>query len=1076
MSHSIFVTSVEEFVPKGKHSYDSFLLVFGRDPQKKPYTIVIEDFYPAFSINVKGLTLEDQDAMVAQLEDAVPYPGFPHAPVVETRHETVRRRAMAYSPFPQETLKIMYRNPSIKRFIYQEEVQFDTFTIEAGGVWIDGIDTVTKGRLQVGVDIELIDYDRSWSTQLLAQLFQRHDLRLCDYWDFLELRPWVPSDDRAEGPLLQSQTGQTVWTTSWKHIRACALKGVARTGHVKLMSVSLRAFSSVSQEDHEWHRPDPKRDAIQCISAMAWYNTDDPQGIPPAHKKSRKQWDQWVSYQRDLTYWSGMQKWHRSLRHQDEAEAKEIQRRLDRLKPVEEAKQEFLQVDTHPAIRTFTGSERTLLNEFSLYIAQEDPDVILYTEDESPVEYLSERLGRQTDGKRFHMLMGRMCNQKNNKWRVLGRHAMSYTRIWQMDNEGGVFSPKLEETTFPVSTQHVKVYAGLLPPPGLMDPIMAHTMEDEDALSQAIQQTRTEVFMLHGCEGQNRKLDLFAAQSNLLFTNITAIVEKRSVFMVTNMLYVNSIRQGFLPNTLEQNQPLYLVPHEMRTLRSFDEMTDFKYRRPIHSDSRKKKTNGKRMSLFGKKPVKTKRTKFISKEQAVHQTDHATDQEALIKAKHVGGKVQESDKGKHFNVFTWDFASLYPSIGIAYNMCTSMIVYEDMKEYVEAHPELEREYIPIGNGKDCLVVIQSPDNIIPRMWKELLSSRKVEKKKLKAATDPMMIHKHDTNQKAIKISANSIYGVLTFILKWIAKMICLIGQHMIGVVRDCVEQKYDANTIYGDTDSIMIQLPNSKHIHRDEIKQRMFDLWPGYVEMGRYMTDNFFKPPNDLEMERGYTIFYAFDKKMYIGVCTEENPGGPYKRLMKGLPHIKRDRCGFVRNELGPRTADELVEPAPHGLIKLTVDYHMYLLYSHQVPLHQLSLTKRLGETSTVQIHQEVANKLKAAGGRLYRQGDRVRYVVRTGPEDLSHRGEDPLVFLEQNYQLDYEYLFESQIEQAIFKIIQYEGLDITTMRNTYLRQARQASAPLSSSLQLGSGNARSIPVHCATQKNQGTTNDVENT
>ena len=68
----------------------------------------------------------------------------------------------------------------------------------------------------------------------------------------------------------------------------------------------------------------------------------------------------------------------------------------------------------------------------------------------------------------------------------------------------------------------------------------------------------------------------------------------------------------------------------------------------------------------------------------------------------------------------------------------------------------------------------------------------------------------DGRQLALKISANSVYGftgatVGQLPCLQISSSVTLIGRQMIEKTKKLVEEKYGAEVIYGDTDSVMVK-------------------------------------------------------------------------------------------------------------------------------------------------------------------------------------------------------------------------------------------------------------------------------
>ena len=118
-----------------------------------------------------------------------------------------------------------------------------------------------------------------------------------------------------------------------------------------------------------------------------------------------------------------------------------------------------------------------------------------------------------------------------------------------------------------------------------------------------------------------------------------------------------------------------------------------------------------------------------------------------------GAVVIEPTKGFYKEpIATLDFASLYPSIMMAHNLCYSTLVRRvDKSKYA---PEDITE-TPSG---DLFVKTTKKKGILPMILEELIGARKRAKQELAKATDPFERAVLDGRQLALKISANSVYG------------------------------------------------------------------------------------------------------------------------------------------------------------------------------------------------------------------------------------------------------------------------------------------------------------------------------
>lgn len=127
------------------------------------------------------------------------------------------------------------------------------------------------------------------------------------------------------------------------------------------------------------------------------------------------------------------------------------------------------------------------------------------------------------------------------------------------------------------------------------------------------------------------------------------------------------------------------------------------------------------------------------------------------------------------------------------------------------------DYVQTPNN-DLFVTASRRKGLLPTILDDLLSARKRAKADLKKETDPFKKAVLDGRQLALKISANSVYG---FTGATVGKLPCLAisssvtayGRQMIERTKQEVEAEYsiangkawDAEVIYGDTDSVMVK-------------------------------------------------------------------------------------------------------------------------------------------------------------------------------------------------------------------------------------------------------------------------------
>lgn len=168
-----------------------------------------------------------------------------------------------------------------------------------------------------------------------------------------------------------------------------------------------------------------------------------------------------------------------------------------------------------------------------------------------------------------------------------------------------------------------------------------------------------------------------------------------------------------------------------------------------------------------------------------------------------GATVLEAQSGAYYTPITaLDFASLYPSIMMAHNLCYSTLVMDE-KKYGNV-PGVEYETFTLGSGKSYKFA-QNVPSLLPTILAELKQFRKQAKKDMATATTQAMKEVYNGKQLAYKISMNSCYG-FTGAAKGmlpcvaIASSVTFKGRSMIEETKNYVEANFPgAKVRYGDS-------------------------------------------------------------------------------------------------------------------------------------------------------------------------------------------------------------------------------------------------------------------------------------
>ena len=244
-------------------------------------------------------------------------------------------------------------------------------------------------------------------------------------------------------------------------------------------------------------------------------------------------------------------------------------------------------------------------------------------------------------------------------------------------------------------------------------------------------------------------------------------------------------------------------------------------------------------------------------------------------------------------VATLDFASLYPSIIQAHNLCYTTLLN---KTAVDKMGLVKNEdYIVTPNG-DLFCTAKIRKGLLTQILEELLGARKRAKKELALETDPFKKAVLNGRQLALKISANSVYGITG---ATVGKLPCLAiassttsyGRQMIERTREEVQATYtiengyefDAQVIYGDTDSVMVKF-GPKDL------KKVMKLGQ---EAAEFVSAKFPKPIK-LEFEKVYFPYLLINKKRYAGLYWT-SPEKYDKMDSKGIETVRRDNCRLVQ-------------------------------------------------------------------------------------------------------------------------------------------------------------------------------------
>ena len=399
-------------------------------------------------------------------------------------------------------------------------------------------------------------------------------------------------------------------------------------------------------------------------------------------------------------------------------------------------------------------------------------------------------------------------------------------------------------------------------------------------------------------------------------------------------------------------------------------------------------------------------------------------------------------------VATLDFASLYPSIMRAWNMCFSTILsnHTEAKErgYVWSDTMEKPSYRPVRTftypegGKFeyqtkendiCFVTREQRRGILPELLEELHSERKLAKKQRKAFKEGSMEYNVlDGRQLALKVCMNSMYGFTGaskgFLPeKRIASAVTRAGRGMANETKFMCEDRYKeygVKVVYGDTDSVFVHFPKSlcPGETREEIIKNANKIGE---EMG-VMCTKAFLPPNDLEFEKVYYPLLLKGKKRYAGFKYE--PGCKPKLDVKGFECVRRDFAPIVsktqKKVFVLLCEQNNVDGAVQYARQVVVD-----LLEGRVPLDDLILSKQLtrppSQYKNPQPHVELAKYLQKTlpSTQAPKTGDRINYIIKPGRGKTFERAALPQDVIDGKCSVDNRWYLDNQLKEPLTRVFE---------------------------------------------------------
>jgi DNA polymerase elongation subunit (family B) len=403
------------------------------------------------------------------------------------------------------------------------------------------------------------------------------------------------------------------------------------------------------------------------------------------------------------------------------------------------------------------------------------------------------------------------------------------------------------------------------------------------------------------------------------------------------------------------------------------------------------------------------------------------------KMKFKGATVLEPKRGAYMcPISGLDFASLYPSIMVAYNLCHSTKMLSDEHD----HPDVPREslYTTVLSAGRQTTFVQSNHRrgVLPQILLNLWAMRKQLKKLMAKADDEgneLLEAVYNAKQLAVKVAMNSIYGFCgadngKLPMKDIAETVTANGRMLIDRTKNYVEEWYPCEVVYGDTDSVYVRF------YLDELPERLrnppsdeerTELMRWVFQRSTEAADRItaqFQKPIELEFEKVFYPLLLFKKKRYTGIIFEK-PEVPKKMDFKGLSITRRDFAPFVKRVYGTVLATILQRRDIDNAFRYAEDEIMKLVtgqFGVQELVVSRSISKKPDEYANQNApHLVVAKRNATRTGVDIRVGDRVEFVFRKGVGKQYELADDPSMVAPND--ADGTYYYDHQIRSSLAEV-----------------------------------------------------------
>ena len=350
-----------------------------------------------------------------------------------------------------------------------------------------------------------------------------------------------------------------------------------------------------------------------------------------------------------------------------------------------------------------------------------------------------------------------------------------------------------------------------------------------------------------------------------------------------------------------------------------------------------------------------------------------------------------------------------------------------LNERKDTRKKIEYSTLILKDGKELIGFIEEKDELyIVSDIDKKTTIRKDEVLEINKTYNKFECAVFDALQNAYKLTANSLYGQIgartsPIYLKEIAACTTSTGREMILLAKDFVEKNYNADVIYGDTDSIFCKF-RIKDVNGIDIFGK--EALKGAIKIGMEIEGKIkgiLPYPQKLNYEKCMYPFILFSKKRYVGNLYEKDDVN-FKQKSMGIVLKRRDNANIVKKIYGG-VIDIILNQQDLALSVKFLREELKNLVDGNMDINDLILSKTLRgfyKDPTKIAHKVLADRIGVREpGNKPAVNDRIQYIyIKNDEAKLQGDKIETLEFINQNeLKPDYLHYITNQIMKPVLQL-----------------------------------------------------------